>query len=142
MAEIFRRSSDMCKNQCIDQGKTFCPFKNFDGGVCCPPESKDCLLNHGHDREMEGICSNQNPEAPLSFKYFACPNEWQCGGSRDIVPAKSGGGYSALGERDVRKTRDRYKFRNGDLCSYLIKGPDDMVQGDKIHVQISEVSNS
>ena len=142
MAEIYRRSSDLCKNNCIDQGKTFCPFKDFDGGVCCPPDATDCIVPRNHDREMQGICSDQNPGAPRSFKYFTCPNEWQCGGSRDIVPVRSDGGYGAAGIIDERKTRDRYKFRDGDLCSYLIRGPENMEEGDKIHVEISEVSSS
>ena len=128
----------MCKHQCIDQGKTFCPFKDFEGGICCSPDVKDCKVP---DREMQGICSNQSPDAPRSFKYFSCPNEWQCGGSRDIVPVRNLDN-STTGIIDERKTRERYKFRDGDLCSYLIKGPENMEEGDKIHVQISEVSHT
>ena len=55
--------------------------------MCCDP-SVDKDKCKSAKEKMLGICSNDNPDAPPSFKYFACPNEEGCG-ERKIIPVRS-----------------------------------------------------
>lgn len=68
--------SNKCKVECIDKQKVFCATKNFEGGYCCD-DNESCPRSN--------ICSNDNPQAPLMFKYVACPNVKACE-SKNIYP--------------------------------------------------------
>ena len=64
--------SNKCKALCIDENKNFCANSNFSGGYCCEFTEIGC--------PRADLCSEDNPKAPASFKYLACPNESACEG--------------------------------------------------------------
>ena len=119
-----RNKSNWCKSMCIDEGKNFCPFADYSRGLCCDLD-RDCT-NPTNDRS---ICSQANPDAPPSFKYYSCPNESFCG-ERLIQPVQNVG-------VPIRYTREPdtkdYNFKKHDVCSYLVKGDDTMKDVNKIN---------
>ena len=63
--------SNNCKDNCIDEGFTFCANKDYSTGFCCFP-GEAC------PRTSSAIpyCSDYWPKsAPDNMKYFVCPNE-------------------------------------------------------------------
>ena len=74
-------AGNLCKKNCIDQSKNFCPNEDYSGGHCCGEDVPNCPKSN--------ICAFDNPKAPHWFKYTACPNEPVCG-PKHIYPDYSG----------------------------------------------------
>ena len=76
--------SNRCKNDCIDEGGTFCLNIFYTGGTCYEPKERFETM-----RSTYSYCSDENKKAPSYFKYWVCPNEPACE-SRVIVPDYGG----------------------------------------------------
>lgn len=96
--------SNLCKNECIDMEFNFCAVGDYSKGFCC---RKDEVCPRA------SICSEDNPKAPLLFKYLVCPNEAACE-SKVMQPEYDG--------TVLKRTVDKYdhKFVKDDVCSYII----------------------
>ncbi len=99
--------SNRCKLLCIDEEKNFCPNSNYSAGYCCAIEEA-C--------PKAEICSEDNPRAPLIFKYLACPNEAACE-SKNLYPNYNG--------EVLTRTVDKYinNFVREDVCGYIVHAP-------------------
>ena len=103
--------SNRCKNDCIDEGGTFCLNIFYTGGTCYEAKERFETM-----RSTYSYCSDENKKAPKYFKYWVCPNEPACE-SRVMVPDYGG--------EVLKRSVDKYthKFVQGDVCSYKIDGP-------------------
>lgn len=127
-----RNKSNWCKAMCIDEGKNFCPFDSLSKGLCCDKGDKCAPAN------ADPFCSESNPKAPFSFKYFTCPNEDQCG-DRYLYP------YDSIGVPEkVRRSPDtkNFDFKKDDVCSYVVQGPATMGQYDRMHITITNIKKA
>ena len=112
--------SNLCKLECIDEGRIFCPNAVWSGGKCCEVTER-C------PKDM--YCTNDNPKAPNLFKYLLCPNEPACE-SKVIYPKYDG--------EVLIRTVDQYehKFVQDDVCGYIIYSPWEMTPDDKLLLKI------
>ena len=85
--------SNTCKVDCIDEGLNFCATADYTKGFCCRID-ETCPRG--------SICSNDNPKAPLFFKYLACPNEMACE-SKEITPSMDG--------TELKRVVDKYEYK-------------------------------
>ena len=115
-----KSKSNLCKEKCIDEGKTFCPNTAWSGGKCC---------EIGEQCPRDIYCSSDNPKSPRFFKYLMCPNELACEG-KQIYPTYDG--------VVLKRAVDEYtnKFLLGDVCGYIAYSPWEMTPYDKMHVKI------
>ena len=118
--------SNQCKLECIDQEKNFCATNNYQAGVCCRMD-EDC--------PKRLLCSEDNPRAPLMFKYLTCPNEKACE-DKVITPQSDG----TVLKRVVDKYE--YKFVKNDICSYIVESPYDMGEYDKMVIKIYNIEKA
>ena len=136
----------------------FCAGGNYQMGYCCDPsvsnaecgardkineKERDGINTHTSNKldENEGSwCSEKNPLAPNEFKYIVCPNEEVCGdgGNKFIAPNMNG----EVLRRDVEKQSKEIKFVLGDVCSWIIRPPQEMGSRDIMWVKVTKVSNT
>jgi len=86
----------MCKLDCIDEDKIFCPGTDYKSGICCAPNESPCPAGSttfdSRYNMPRNWCSNFNDDSgysvPITLKYFVCPNENACGdgGNKFITP--------------------------------------------------------
>mmetsp|Transcript_15065 Transcript_15065/g.14635 ORF Transcript_15065/g.14635 Transcript_15065/m.14635 type:complete len:158 (+) Transcript_15065:176-649(+) len=97
--------SDICINDCIKEGKVYCPFNNQSAGYC---------LSEFDLAYQENICST-NATGDSSLQYWSCPNEEFCGNpyidtfTNETIISYALGEYSNLVQ--------------GKSCKYLIRFP-------------------
>merc|ERR1711935_656373 len=133
-----KTKSNMCKTECIDQEKVFCPTDNYAGGICC---EKDEFCQAGKDDydpafyQSVAWCSNRSPNAPNWFKFIVCPNELTCGdnGRKFISPPTSGQAVTREIDKHVNL------FLDNDICSWVIRNPSGMGAKDWMWVEITRV---
>ena len=68
------------------------------------------------------------------MKYFACPNEAECG-DRDLYPE-----MNELLTRSVEKYTEN-TFVLDDVCSYIIHPPPEMSKWDRLKLRIDQMQN-
>ena len=120
-----------CKVECIDKKFYFCPMNNFKWGNCCNPavDVYNCPVGStDYDPRYKldaNWCSNHNDKMapPKAIKYLVCPNEESCGGGGMKFMSPTMDGEVLVREMN---TRGLHKFVKEDVCSFVIKNPDNM----------------
>ena len=116
----------MCKSSCIDKGDNFCLNANTQSGRCY--DDDEATNNWGL------YCSEDNPNAPDMFKYLVCPNEPACE-NKYIQPQYDG-------ENSIRQIdKWDHNMLKGDVCSFIVRGPDAMKDYDKLKMTITGIEN-